>query len=400
MELKSVMVVLLRALVVCTILIVSNAGPALSFGKVSNVTESFGSRRELLSKKQPTFQNKLSGCGTGNPIADCWQCDPNWAQHRQELASCAVGFGQNAGGGRNGAIYVVTDPGDDNPTNPAPGTIRYAAIQLDPLWIIFDHDMTITLKEELIVTSYKTFDGRGANVHIAYGACFTLQFISNVIIHGLHIHDCKSTGPARVASSTAHVGQRGVTDGDGVNIFGSSDLWIDQNYLSNCADGLVDVIMGSNSVTISNNYFTNHDKVMLLGAHDTDYQDKNLQVTVAFNYFGPGLTQRLPRCRLGYFHVVNNYYSGWGIYAIGGSANPTINSEGNHFDASGSPPEVTKDLDNTGNWRSVGDLFVNGAYFSQLGDASTASIYNRATSFSPIPASQVPAATAGAGPTS
>lgn len=48
----------------------------------------------------------------------------------------------------------------------------------------------------------------------------------------------------------------------------------------------------------------------------------------------------LYRGRLGYFHVVNNYYSGWAIYAIGGSANPTINSEGNYFDASGSPSEV------------------------------------------------------------
>lgn len=46
------------------------------------------------------------------------------------------------------------------------------------------------------------------------------------------------------------------------------------------------------------------------------------------------------RCRLGYFQIVNNYYpTGWGIYAIGGSENPTILSEGNHFVAS-SAPEV------------------------------------------------------------
>lgn len=28
---------------------------------------------------------------------------------------------------------------------------------------------------------------------------------------------------------------------------------------------------------------------------------------------------------------MNNYYEGWGMYAIGGSAKPTINSEGNRF---------------------------------------------------------------------
>ncbi|KAL5058672.1 hypothetical protein RYX36_030276 [Vicia faba] len=39
----------------------------------------------------------------------------------------------------------------------------------------------------------------------------------------------------------------------------------------------------------------------------------------------------MPRCRHGYFHVVNNDYTHWEMYAIGGSANPTINSQGNRF---------------------------------------------------------------------
>jgi len=48
------------------------------------------------------------------------------------------------------------------------------------------------------------------------------------------------------------------------------------------------------------------------------------------------------RCRNGVFHVVNNFYEGWGMYAIGGSANPVINSEGNRFIApnSGNMKEV------------------------------------------------------------
>ncbi|KAE8689367.1 hypothetical protein F3Y22_tig00110940pilonHSYRG00456 [Hibiscus syriacus] len=60
-------------------------------------------------------------------------------------------------------------------------------------------------------------------------------------------------------------------------------------------------------------------------------QDKDMQVTVAFNHFGEALVQRMPRCRHGYFHVVNNDYTHWEMYAIGGSANPTINSQGNRF---------------------------------------------------------------------
>ena len=37
------------------------------------------------------------------------------------------------------------------------------------------------------------------------------------------------------------------------------------------------------------------------------------------------------RCRHGYFHVVNNDYTHWEMYAIGGSASPTIYSQGNRF---------------------------------------------------------------------
>lgn len=37
------------------------------------------------------------------------------------------------------------------------------------------------------------------------------------------------------------------------------------------------------------------------------------------------------RVRFGYAHVANNRYDEWKMYAIGGSANPTIFSEGNYF---------------------------------------------------------------------
>ncbi|MCI26500.1 pectate lyase 18-like, partial [Trifolium medium] len=77
--------------------------------------------------------------------------------------------GKNAIGGRNGKIYIVNDANDDNPVNPKPGTLRHAVIQVEPLWIIFARDMVIKLKEELIMNSFKTIDGRGASVHIAGG---------------------------------------------------------------------------------------------------------------------------------------------------------------------------------------------------------------------------------------
>lgn len=213
--------------------------------------------------KNSTNRRKLGyfSCGTGNPIDDCWRCDRNWQRNRKRLADCGIGFGRNAIGGRDGRYYVVTDSSDNDPINPRPGTLRHAVIQDAPLWIVFKRDMVIKLKQELIMNSFKTIDARGVNVHIANGACLTIQFVTNIIVHGLHIHDCRPTGNALVRSSPEHYGWRTMADGDAISIFGSSHIWIDHNSLSNCADGLVDAVMGSTAITISNNYFTHHNEV-------------------------------------------------------------------------------------------------------------------------------------------
>ncbi|XP_073146590.1 probable pectate lyase 8 [Henckelia pumila] len=353
-----------------------------------------------------TERRKLGffSCGSGNPIDDCWRCQGHWMRNRRRLADCAIGFGRNAIGGRDGRYYVVSDPSDHDPVNPRPGTLRHAVIQDQPLWIVFKRDMVITLKQELIMNSFKTIDGRGANVHIAHGACITIQFVTNIIIHGLHIHDCKPTGNAMVRSSPSHYGWRTMADGDGISIFGGSHVWIDHNSLSSCSDGLVDAIMGSTAITISNNYFTHHNEVMLLGHSDSYARDRVMQVTIAYNHFGEGLIQRMPRCRHGYFHVVNNDYTSWEMYAIGGSANPTINSQGNRFLAPSNPfaKEVTKRVVNSRNkgwrhwnWRSEGDLMLNGAYFVPSG--GTAASYARASSLAAKSSSIVATITSEAG---
>ncbi|KAI3884923.1 hypothetical protein MKX03_037859 [Papaver bracteatum] len=357
--------------------------------------------------RNSTERRKLGGyfsCGGGNPIDDCWRCDKDWHKNRKRLADCGIGFGRDAIGGRDGRYYVVTDPSDHDAVNPRPGTLRHAVIQDRPLWIVFKRDMVITLKQELIMNSFKTIDGRGVNVHIANGACITIQYITNVIIHGIHIHDCKPTGNALVRDSPSHYGYRSMADGDGISIFGSSHIWVDHNSLSNCADGLIDAIMASTAITVSNNYFTHHNEVMLLGHADSYTRDKVMQVTIAFNHFGEGLIQRMPRCRHGYFHVVNNDYTHWEMYAIGGSADPTINSQGNRFMAPGNPfaKEVTKRVEpDSGrwkhwNWRSEGDLLLNGAFFTPSGKGASGS-YARASSLGAKSSSMVGSITSGAG---
>lgn len=206
--------------------------------------------------------SKHGPCMATNPIDRCWRCDPNWASDRKKLADCARGFARGTHGGKFGRYYVVTDSSDVDLVSPKPGTLRHAVIQPEPLWIVFSRSMIIRLSEELIVTSDKTIDGRGANVRIAYGAGITIQFVRNVIIHNLHIHDVSASGGGNIRDAVDHVGFRTRSDGDGISIFGSSKVWIDHVSMSNCHDGLVDAIMGSTAITISNSHFTRHNEVI------------------------------------------------------------------------------------------------------------------------------------------
>ncbi|KAK4362447.1 hypothetical protein RND71_017688 [Anisodus tanguticus] len=321
--------------------------------------------------------HRYSGkCMATNPIDQCWRCDPNWARNRMKLTGCVLGFGRKTTGGKGGKIYVVKDNSDKDLVNPKPGTLRHAVIQPEPLWIIFAKNMVIRLNEELIMTSNKTIDARGKQVHIAHGGGLMLQYIHNVIISNLRVHDIKAGSGGLIRDSVNHYGYRSKSDGDGISIFGSTNVWVDHVSMSNCQDGLIDAVEASTAITISNCHFTKHNEVMLFGASDSSSGDSIMQITLAFNHFGQGLRQRMPRVRWGFVHAVNNDYTHWLMYAIGGSMHPTILSQGNRFIA---PPdrnakEVTKrdyapeNVWKNWVWKSQGDLMMNGAFFVESGN--------------------------------
>ncbi|XP_074581533.1 putative pectate lyase 17 [Curcuma longa] len=276
--------------------------------------------------------------------------------------------------GRGVSSYVVTDSSDD-PVRPRPGTLRYGATVLQgKVWITFARDMQIRLVRPLVVKSFTAIDGRGADVHIVNGAGFLLYKVQNVIIHGLQFHHLRSQARGPIIDPYGKLSHAGSEDGDAIRVVTASKVWIDHNTLHSCEDGLIDVTRGSTDITISNNWFHHHDKVMLLGHRDGYIRDKAMRVTVAFNRFGPACSQRMPRVRYGYAHVVNNLYDGWKEYAIGGSVGPTIMSEGNLFVAS-KQKEVTrrmparkgKALAKSWNLRSEHDAFENGAFFRKSG---------------------------------
>ncbi|TYI29930.1 hypothetical protein ES332_A05G350500v1 [Gossypium tomentosum] len=265
---------------------------------------------EFYITKRVLAESKKGPCEVTNPVDSCWRCDPNWEKNRKKLANCAPGFARGTIGGKGGEFYVVIDP-IDNAGDPKPGTLRHAVTQTGPLWITFKGSMTIKLEQELIVTSDKTIDARGANVEICNGAGITIQFAKNVIIHGLHIHHIIPAKGGKIKDGENHVGLRSANDGDGVSLFGATNIWLDHLSLHHWS------------------------MVMLFGASDSYSADEKMQVSVALNHFDKGLVERMPRCRFGFIHVVNNDYNHWFLYAIGGTSHPTIISQGNRYSAPG-----------------------------------------------------------------
>ena len=166
----------------------------------------------------------------------------------------------------------------------------------------------------------------------------------NVIIHGLHFHDIQPTSGGHVVLPGGKITPMHKTDGDAIRLVSAFRVWVDHNTLYKGQDGLVDVTHESNRITISNNWFKDHNKVMLIGHEDDFFNDHFIRVTLVYNRFGPNCVQRMPRIRSGYVHTVNNLYDEWLHYAVGGSNNPTILSQANLYIAPNSRNKGVREL--------------------------------------------------------
>ncbi|XVF69486.1 hypothetical protein PTKIN_Ptkin11bG0086200 [Pterospermum kingtungense] len=282
-----------------------------------------------------------------NVINKCWRENPNWRNHQQQLAMCSVGFvGKMTNNiGKSVIRYKVTDPSDD-PLNPKLGTLRHGATMIKGIvWITFKRNIHITLRRPLLIRSFTAIDGRGVDVHITSTGCLLVYQATNVIIHGLSIHHCKSQPPSFVMGPDSKLITLGQMDGDAIKLGTTRKVWIDHNTL-------------------------NQDKAVLLGHDDGHLRDGNMMATIIFNHFRPNCNQRMPRVRHGLVHVANNLYQGWEQYAIGGSMSPSIKSQANFFFA---PKLGNKEVTwrqsshaDKASWKfySMGDVFENGASFN------------------------------------
>jgi pectate lyase len=230
-----------------------------------------------------------------------------------------IGFASLSGGttGGQGGETVVVSTLTDLRTN--------AAVEAP---LIIQIDGMIALSEQVKVAANKTIVGRGAASGLI-GSGFNLGATSNVILQNLVISKAVGT--------------------DAVTVENSHNVWIDHCDLSSDRDhgkvyydDLIDVLHGSDYVTVSWTRFQDHFETSNIGTSDDDGAEETGHLTVTFhhNLFLRTYSHN-PSLRFGLLHVLNNYYldvDGGGVFS---RMSGQVLAEGNYFDTVAMIPLTT-----------------------------------------------------------
>lgn len=138
---------------------------------------------------------------------------------------------------------------------------------------------------------------------------------------------------------------------DALEVTGASCVWIDHCEILDGADGNLDIVRGSDLITVSWTQFhyvaktDDHRFSSLCGNTDTDTPER-LNVTFHHNWWGEGVLAQMPRVRHGKVHIFNNYYSATGNeYCIGAGYMARLLVENNVFDGVTDPIRFQADED-------------------------------------------------------
>jgi pectate lyase len=248
------------------------------------------------------------------------------------VAVNALGQNSTTGGGSGAIVHVSTKP----------SFVTYAG-SATPYTVIIDStaDSSWTNTTTVSVKSHKTIIGANAGI-VFDGFGLDINTQTNVILRNLTI---KNTNPDAIAFRASH------------------HIWIDHCDLSACADGLLDITIGSDYATVSWTKFHDHDKVTLANSGTQHFEDfgRN-RVTYHHNWFADSV-QRNPRIGYGKGHVFDNYYTNISLYCVGFHTGASVLVESNYFLSSANPLQQSY---STNSWeaayadaRSIGNLFVS-----------------------------------------
>jgi pectate lyase len=262
--------------------------------------------------------------GTGSGGAQSCSSElVGWASESGDLVSSTTGGGDTTPVVPTTLEELETYASDDQPR----------VIHIEGVW---------ELNGRLNVASNKTLLGIGTDAELRGGVRirgYDDAFIENVIIRNLNIN-----------GATTDV------DGDAMQIYFAHHVWIDHCEFFDGVDANLDVVHGSNWVTISWTKFRytsaapdpEHKFSNLIGHSDNNASedDGRLKVTLHHNWWAEGVTERMPRVRFGEVHSFNNYFASAGNnYCIRAGRNGHVLSEGNFFDGVNSPHEFNSPED-------------------------------------------------------
>lgn len=214
-------------------------------------------------------------------------------------------------GGAGGEVVLVTTLSE------------FTAVSSDDTPRIIVVDGLIECGDSAIrIGSNKTIVGADADAEIKGGLYITSE--SNIIVANLTI-DAE------------------YPDGSVVDCFAARNvhhLWVTHVTAHDASDGLLDLTVGSNYITVSWCKFyyddtSNGHRLACLDSNGTSAGETDTgrnKVTYHHNWWAHGCDQRMPRILFGQGHVYNNYYSAEGnSYCIGVGSYASVLVEGNYF---------------------------------------------------------------------
>lgn len=252
------------------------------------------------------------------------------------------GYAGPVTGGAAGPTVVVTTAAD----------LKFHAESHTPATIIVSGTIDLGPNQRIKPRSNKTI--RGATVHSTILGTLEISNANNVIISNLNI--------------SADTGSAGANDG--ITIGNSTNILVTKCTIYNCTDGNLDIVEGSDLVTISwcKFYYTRnngHNFSNLVGSSDTDSGSgdgrTNYRITWHHNWWTGQAKQRMIACRFGRSHMYNNLWDCSGNDYCTETRNiAAIFSELNYYQGVKDPLAKRTSLPtDVGLLMTIGNLFVS-----------------------------------------
>jgi len=226
------------------------------------------------------------------------------------------------------------------------------------------------------------------NGHVGIGAS------TNVIVRNLRVVglNCTDNSDCQMGDDAMEIGQ-------------SSRVWIDHVDVSDGSDGNLDIVNGSDLVTVSYSKFWyrgrsgGHQFSNLIGNSDSSPGDAGkLRVTWHHNWWADKVVERQPRVRYGQVHLFNNLWTSTGNnYCIGVGANSNILAQNNVFIGVSDPMETQSYSNGSSVAHAAGNIYTSTS--GMTADLNGGSVFTPPYTVTLDAASGVEAAVrAGAGP--